>query len=59
MRALLSRVTRQGIAHLMVLLGAALVAAGAALVYVPAGLVVGGIVLAAWALLIFDVEPPK
>ena len=36
------------------LTGVGLTAAGAALIYLPAGLIVAGVGLAAWALLILD-----
>lgn len=55
--SLLGRLTRQAIAHTLVLAGAAITAVGTALIYPPAGIMLGGIALVAWALLIFDVEP--
>lgn len=55
--SLLGRVTRRAIAHLFVFAGGAVCSAGAALVYMPAGVMLAGVSLVVWALLIFDVEP--
>lgn len=52
----LGRVTRRVIAHSIVLVGGGVVAAGTAMVALPAGIIVGGLFLAGWALLVFDVE---
>lgn len=48
-------ITRQGVAHTLVLAGGAGLAVGAALVYLPAGVMLAGGGLIAWAMLIFDV----
>lgn len=53
----LGRVTRRAVAHTLVFVGGAGVSAGAGLVYMPAGIMLAGVSLVAWALLIFDVEP--
>jgi hypothetical protein len=54
--SLLKRTSRKALAHALVLAGAAIVAIGTALIYLPAGIVLGGMELSAWALLLFDVD---
>ena len=53
---ILRRLTKQAVAHFLVLCGAAGAAVGTALIYVPAGMILGGVLVAAWALLVFDVD---
>jgi uncharacterized membrane-anchored protein YitT (DUF2179 family) len=46
------------ISHLLVLTGAAAIAIGAALIYVPAGIITGGIMTALYGATMLDVESP-
>lgn len=49
------KVTRKGLSDSLMLIGVGITATGLALAYLPAGVMLGGIGLVAWALLIFDV----
>lgn len=53
---MLKKIKREWVAQVIELVGAAGVAFGVALVSVPAGVIVAGVAVVAWALLIFDTE---
>lgn len=54
-RAALGNIKPKAVAQALVLGGAGITAAGLALAYTPAGVMLGGIGLIVWALVIFDV----
>lgn len=56
---LLRKVKRDAVAQVIELVGAAGAAFGVGLIYVPAGVIVAGVSVVAWALLIFDTEPRR
>lgn len=51
---MLKKIKRDWVAQALELAGAAGVAFGVALIYVPAGVIAAGISVVAWALLVFD-----
>lgn len=55
----LSSVSRSALAHLCVLAGLTIFAVGAGIIYLPAGLVSGGALLAGYGLFVLPVDPQK